>query len=217
MGAGRNPVLFVAIENGVEPERFITVEARILRLNLAGQPIEWLHWKEAVCLYARDLVVWTLGGVVKQVCGGRSRITGMQSLIELPAILACDGERMAKIRTNPPLTNTALFFRDNCQCMYCGYFFSTSQLSRDHVIPKSRGGADRWQNVVAACKRCNQRKGNHLLDEINMELIALPYKPNPSEYLALINSDRIRGDQMDYLRPQFNHYTGVAKSFSLSI
>ena len=193
------------------------MEARILRLNLAGQPIEWLHWKEAVCLYARDIVVWTLGGVVKQVCGGRSRITGTQSLIELPAILACNGERMAKIRINPPLTNIALFSRDNYQCMYCGYYFSTLNLSRDHVIPTSRGGTDRWENVVAACKRCNQRKGNHVLDEINMELIALPYKPNPSEYLALINSDRIRGDQMEYLRPQFNHYTGAPKSFSLPI
>ena len=183
-------------------------EARILRLNIAGQPMEWLHWKHAVCLYARDLVVWTLGGVVRQVRGGRSRFTGRRTLIELPAIIACGGSRIAPIRINPPLTNQALFYRDNCQCMYCGHYFCFRDLSRDHVRPRSRGGRDRWENVVAACKRCNQFKGNALLCDINMELIALPYRPNPSEYLALINSERIRADQMDYLRPQFLRYTG---------
>ena len=46
------------------------MQTRILRLNLAGQPIDWLHWEEAVCLYARDLVSWTLGDIVRTVQGG---------------------------------------------------------------------------------------------------------------------------------------------------
>lgn len=187
------------------------MEARILRLNLAGQPVEWLSWREGVCLYARDIVSWTLGGVVRQVTGGKSRVTGEQSLISLPAIMACGGERLTPVRRQPPLTNTALFHRDNFQCMYCGDYFRPFELSRDHVHPTSRGGADRWENVVAACKRCNQRKGNYLLTEIEMPLIALPYRPNPYEYLALINSHRIRGDQMEYLRPQFKRYVAPQK------
>jgi len=183
------------------------MEAKILRLNMAGQPIEWLTWKDCVCLYARDLVGWTLGGVVKRAHGGHSRLTGCQTYIDLPAIVACDGERIAQMRINPPLTNTALFYRDNCQCLYCGHFFNFSQLSRDHVVPISRGGKDKWENVVAACRRCNQRKNNALLSEINMDLLALPFRPNPYEYLALINSDRIRGDQIEYLKPQFSRYS----------
>ncbi len=183
------------------------MEARILRLNMAGQPIEWLHWKEGVCMYSRDLVAWALGGIVKKVHGGRSRLTGAQTVLELPAIIACDGERMTPVRKVPPLTNTALFNRDKRQCMYCGYFFNVSDLSRDHVLPTSRGGLDKWENVVTACKRCNQHKGNRLLSEIDMDLIALPYRPNPSEYLALINSDRIRGDQIEYLAPGFKRYS----------
>lgn len=187
------------------------MEAQILRLNIAGQPIEWLHWKDAVCLYARDLVVWTLGGVVRRVVGGHSRFSGQRTIIELPAIMACGGERLTPVKANPPLTNPALFCRDNSQCMYCGHYFSFTELSRDHVTPRSRGGLDQWENVVAACKRCNQHKGSALLSEITMELLALPYRPNPSEYLALINSRRIRADQMDYLRPQFMNYTGQAQ------
>lgn len=182
------------------------MEARILRLNMAGQPIEWLNWQEGVCLYARGLVSWSLGGIVRQVNGGKSRLTGNRSVIKLPAIMACDGSRLAPVRHAPPLSNKALFNRDNFQCMYCGRDFCSSTLSRDHVHPTSRGGRDKWENVVAACKRCNQRKGSFLLSEIDMPLIALPYRPNAYEYLALINSRRIRGDQMEYLKPQFNRY-----------
>ena len=184
------------------------MEAKILRLNMAGQPIEWLHWRECVNLYARDIVTWSLGGIVRRVRGGRSRVTGLQTYVDLPAIVAINGECIAPMRLIPPLTNNSLFLRDNSQCMYCGRYFSFSDLSRDHVQPTSRGGHDKWENVVAACKRCNQAKGNALLDEIDMSLMALPYRPNPYEYLALINNDRIRGDQMEYLRPQFLNYKG---------
>ncbi|WP_075187854.1 HNH endonuclease [Teredinibacter haidensis] len=183
------------------------MEAKILRLNMAGQPIEWLSWKETACLYARGIIGWTLGGVVKKARGGYSRMTGRQTVIPLPAIIACEGSRMAPLRRNPPLSNSALFSRDNYQCLYCGSYFEFSYLSRDHVHPTSRGGKDKWENVVASCKRCNQRKGGSLLSEISMELLALPYRPNPSEYLALINTERIRGDQMEYLRPQFYRYS----------
>lgn len=188
------------------------MEPRILRLNMAGQPIEWLTWKESVCMYARDLVAWSLGGVVRKVKGGRSRLTGEQSVLMVPSIIACNGERLAPMRLHPPLTNLALFQRDNFQCMYCGFHFSVEQLSRDHVQPLSRAGEDKWENVVAACKRCNQRKGNRLLSEINMPLMALPYRPNPYEYLALSNSHRIRGDQMEYLKPRFSRYEAPTTS-----
>lgn len=187
------------------------MEPRILRLNLAGQPIEWVNWRQGVCLYSRDLVSWTLGGIVRQVRGGRSRHSGRRSYIKLPSIMACGGERLTPIRLHPPLTNMALFHRDNFQCMYCGEHCVAAELSRDHVHPTSRGGHDKWENVVAACKRCNQRKGSYLLSEINMPLQALPYRPNPYEYLALINSHRIRGDQMEYLQPQFSHYTAPTR------
>lgn len=188
------------------------MEPRILRLNLAGQPIEWLNWRQGVCLYSRDLVSWTLGGVVRQVYGGKSRLTGDRSTIKLPSIMACGGERLTPLRLHPPLTNLALFHRDDFRCMYCGDRFAAADLSRDHVHPTSRGGLDKWENVVAACKRCNQRKGSCLLSEINMPLQALPYRPNPYEYLALINSHRIRGDQIEYLSSKFDRYVAPAVS-----
>jgi len=180
------------------------MQAKILRLNMAGQPIEWLDWQEAVCLYARDLVSWSLGEVIKEVRGGCSRMTGERSKMPLPSIIACAGEHLARPRSSYPLSNPALFARDSNLCMYCAQPFPLSQLTRDHIVPVSRGGEDKWENVVAACRRCNQHKADLLLEDIALELVALPYRPNNAEYLALINSRRILGDQMEFLRGQFS-------------
>lgn len=180
------------------------MQTRILRLNLAGQPIDWLNWEEAVCIYARDLVVWTLGDTVRRVHGGMCRLTGQRSLVELPSIIACGGEQLARPRSNYPLNNPTLFARDGHICMYCAREFASIELTRDHIQPVSRAGADRWENVVAACRRCNQHKANRTPEEAGMELVALPFKPNNAEYLALLNSRRIRGDQMEFLRSQFS-------------
>ena len=88
--------------------------------------------------------------------------------------------------------------------MYCAREFTAAKLTRDHIQPVSRGGANRWENVVAACRRCNQHKADRTPEEANMQLVALPYRPNNAEYLALINSHRILGDQMEFLRGQFS-------------
>ena len=177
---------------------------RILRINTAGFPLEWLSWEEAVCLHARELVSWTYGEEVMEVHGGHSRKTGEQTVVKLNSIIACRGKVFSKGRREPPLTNKALFRRDQNICLYCGNRFKEVQLSRDHVQPLSRGGNDTWTNVVTACKRCNARKGSLLPDECNMELLALPFCPNHAEYLALSHSGRILGDQMAFLRKQFS-------------
>ncbi len=180
------------------------MSVRILRINTAGAPIEWLNWQDAVCLHARELVSWTYGEEVMAVHGGHSRLTGEQTVVQLNSILACKGKVYANGRKHPPLTNRALFRRDQNTCLYCGHHFADNQLSRDHVIPISRGGRDSWKNVVTSCKRCNARKGSCLLSEITMELLALPYMPNHAEYLALSHSGRILGDQMAFLKRQFS-------------
>ncbi|MDA1076669.1 MAG: HNH endonuclease [Proteobacteria bacterium] len=176
---------------------------KILRLNVSGQPVDWVSWQEAVCLYAREIVVWTLGEPVLHIRGGHSRFDSFQSVIDIHSIIACDGKVLPPDRNIPPLTNQALFGRDRNMCLYCGKDFADSGLTRDHVVPSSKGGKDIWDNVVAACKRCNHHKGNRLAHEAGLELLALPYIPNFAEYLALINSGRILGDQMDFLKRSF--------------
>lgn len=177
---------------------------QILRLNKAGQPIDWLSWQEAVCLYSRDLIIWTLGETIFRIHGGYSRLSGERTIIELPSIVACGGEQIGRQRIRPPLSNRALFERDNYQCLYCGSNFDYHRLTREHVVPRALGGRDCWENVVAACRRCNQHKGSRRPEEAGMELLALPFRPNPAEYLALANSRRILPDQADFLSRQFS-------------
>ena len=177
---------------------------RILRLNRAGHPVDWVSWQEAVCLYSRELVLWTLGDEVVRVRGGFSKRLRRRSEMGINSIIACDGRLVVPQRSVPPLTNRALFRRDRNLCLYCAGHFQDTELTRDHVQPRSRGGEDTWDNVVAACKRCNHQKGHRLLAGTNLELLALPYVPNFPEYLALINSGRILGDQMEFLRTQFS-------------
>lgn len=180
---------------------------RILRLDLAGQPIEWLNWQDAVTLYAREIVVWTLGDAVLRIRGGTCRSRNVRSSVDIHSIIACEGRVVPPAKGVPPLTNEALFRRDRNLCLYCGGAFDDRDLTRDHVVPISRSGRDAWDNVVAACRRCNHHKGNRLPGECAMELLALPYVPNFAEYLALSNSGRILGDQMDFLRRSFSRHS----------
>lgn len=177
---------------------------RILRLNLAGQPVDWVSWQDAVCLYSRDIVVWTIGEPVLRIRGGHSRLDGHTSTVDIHSIIACDGRVISRDQVVPPLTNHALLGRDRNICLYCGKNLADGELTRDHVIPVSKAGKDVWDNVVAACKRCNHFKGSRLLQDCGLELLALPYVPNFAEYLALTNSGRILGDQMDFLRKNFS-------------
>jgi 5-methylcytosine-specific restriction endonuclease McrA len=78
-----------------------------------------------------------------------------------------------------------LFARDEHRCQYCGETVPYSQLSLDHVVPRSRGGATTWENVVTSCKPCNTQKGGRTPQEARMKLIRKPVKPKQSPLLAL--------------------------------
>jgi 5-methylcytosine-specific restriction endonuclease McrA len=70
-----------------------------------------------------------------------------------------------------------IFERDENTCQYCRKKYDRSELTLDHVIPRSRGGTSTWHNIVLACIKCNMRKGDRLLTEINMKLMKKPVKP----------------------------------------
>lgn len=80
------------------------------------------------------------------------------------------------------VTNTFLFARDTYTCQYCGRHRSELRgrqfLTRDHILPISRGGGNTWDNVVTSCSPCNNRKGNHLPEEVGMRLETEPREPN---------------------------------------
>lgn len=173
---------------------------RLLSLDAHGRVLDWMSWQDAACLYARGAVAWTLGDPCLTVHGGLCRRTGAQSLLELHPIVAARGHARAHaLDPTPALTNAALFARDAYLCMYCGNDFTRQHLTRDHVLPVSKGGRDMWENVVAACFHCNSRKGNRTPQQAGMPLLAVPYRPSWVEHLILSNRN-ILADQMAFLK-----------------
>ena len=100
------------------------------------------------------------------------------------------------------VTNTFLFARDAYRCQYCGRHRSQLRhrefLTRDHVVPISRGGDNTWGNVVTACSPCNNRKGSHLGIEVGMVPLHTPHEPNYVELVWAVR--RITVVQAKYIR-----------------
>lgn len=171
----------------------------ILQLDSNGQPAKWISWQEAVTYHAKNLVSWSLGEMELVVRGGDNRLTGQQSIIKTSSIIAVKGEAGGKRKNRPPsLSNRELFRRDRYVCAYCGGIFSESRLTKDHIIPKSKGGRDIWENCVACCAKCNQKKDDRLLQECGMQLLYVPYVPSRAEFLILQNRN-VLFDQMEFL------------------
>jgi 5-methylcytosine-specific restriction endonuclease McrA len=83
------------------------------------------------------------------------------------------------------LTRRNIYARDRSRCQYCGRKFPTSELSLDHVIPRSRGGKQEWTNIVCCCLECNVRKGGRTPKEAHMRLVREPVKPRRSPVITL--------------------------------
>jgi len=78
-----------------------------------------------------------------------------------------------------------IFARDGNRCQYCGKKFPMSELSLDHVHPRSQGGETTWENIACCCVKCNVKKGGRTPEQANMHLIRLPVKPKRSPMLAV--------------------------------
>ena len=172
----------------------------ILTLDTNGIPHRWITWQHACFYYAKEQIAWTAGEQAFRVQGGYNRISGGRSQIVASSIIAIKGKAMAMRAFSqvPPLNNRELFHRDRCLCAFCGSMLPASKLTRDHVIPFSRGGRDTWMTGVPAGLSGTEIKRDRTPEMAHMELLYLPYVPNRAEYLILTNR-RILADQMEFL------------------
>ena len=178
----------------------------VLRTDVSGMPIEWVDYQQAAKLFSLEQVLYSLGTVLYRVHGGVNAHTGLRSYIDVNAIVATKGTHPdyghRRHDYTPPLTNRSLFKRDQNLCLYCGLQFQVRDLSRDHVTPLCNGGVDTWNNVVTACKRCNNHKADRTPEQSHMELLAIPFTPNHAEFVYL-QGKQILADQMDFLLAHF--------------
>ncbi len=150
---------------------YIVETMKTLKLDSSYRPIDVIDAVEALVL--------CLVGKAKTLENYSKEIHSVTKNFKLPAVIVLN--RYVKFRFNTVVCNRAnLLWRDNNQCQYCSNHFGPEKLTMDHVIPKSRGGKNTWTNLVTACKKCNQKKGNKTPKESGMKLIRKPFRPKAS-------------------------------------
>jgi len=184
----------------------LNLSQQVLRTDVSGMPMEWIGYQDAVRMIVLGQVSYSLGSVLYRLHGGINALSGIRTEVPVNAILATHGSHPSGSSFyhgyTPPLSNRALFRRDQNLCLYCGGHFLDRDLSRDHVKPLAQNGVDCWANVVTACKRCNNHKGSQTPEQAGMQLLAIPFVPTHAEYVYL-QGRRILADQMDFLVAHF--------------
>lgn len=147
--------------------------SRVLILNQSYEPISVCSAKRAILM-----LILTKAELVAQKDG--RYLHSPRFTFPFPSVI-----RLLKYYRVPyriiELSRKNILRRDNYRCQYCGKKMKT--LTIDHVIPKSRGGTDSWDNLVAACVKCNNEKGSRTPEEAEMTLLRKPRKPNHIMFL----------------------------------
>ena len=159
----------------------------VLQLDVTGVPQSWISLEEAAGHIATDGVAWYDGdGPLAVLRGGLNSITGRQSVMEVYPIIALRGAARVNLYEVPPAFSAAKCrVRDRHVCAYCGGVFRGEELTIDHVIPQSKGGATSFANCVVACSPCNATKADKSPEEAGMPLLYLPYVPSRWEDFLL--------------------------------
>lgn len=139
-----------------------------LILDQGYQPQRIVPWQRAVCM----LYV----GKAEIVEDYAEQVSSVRFSMPMPAVVRLT--RMAKRhRRDVRFSRAHVLICDEHRCQYCGEVKPAHQLTYDHVLPRSRGGATSWENIVAACRPCNFNKADRTPSEAGMPLLARPKKP----------------------------------------
>ncbi len=149
---------------------------RTLLLNASYQPLKAISWRKAVTLYFL--------GKVEILEEYEREIRSVSISMKLPAVIRLlRNGRWYKGRVK--FSRETVFQRDSYTCQYCHKPFPSHKLTCDHVIPRSRGGATTWNNVVTACLSCNTRKGNKRLEQAGVTLRKQPREPDWFHFMQI--------------------------------
>ena len=166
----------------------------VLVLNSSLQPLSVIPERRLVVLLSKQKVTF-VNDEVRQLI--EESIQARRLELERPVIVQLLANvRIPRMILQPSRANILL--RDEDTCQYCGK--RTRELTLDHVIPRSRGGLSTWENLVACCRACNGKKGNHFLKEANMHLLRQP-RPLTQEYAGvfLLRYPRLREAYEEFL------------------
>uniref|UniRef100_A0A1D1Z033 Anaredoxin n=1 Tax=Anthurium amnicola TaxID=1678845 RepID=A0A1D1Z033_9ARAE len=149
---------------------------RGLVLDISYRPVNIVCWRRAICLEFMEKAD-VLEYYDQTVSSPRGSFY-IPAVLRVPHLLQVVRRRRVKYN----LSRKSIFHRDSYTCQYCS---SRENLTIDHVVPVSKGGEWKWENLVTACARCNSRKGQKTLEQVNMKLIKIPKAPKDYDILAI--------------------------------
>ncbi len=163
----------ISLAPGSRPASNGQAPGKVLILNATMEPL---------CVVpARRAVVLVLSDKADVVHANGHRFRSEHLDLSAPSVLRLRRYVHVPYRRRAALSRRGVFLRDEHLCQYCG----RGAENVDHVVPRSRGGAHEWENVVAACRRCNSRKRDHTPDEAGMSLQRAPYAPRAAFWLLV--------------------------------
>jgi 5-methylcytosine-specific restriction endonuclease McrA len=148
-----------------------TVDSVVLLLNADYEPLNVCDVRRAFRL--------VFGEKAEVIEYDHTEIRTPRELLRAPSVIRLQ-YHIRRPRPRVRLSRREVFARDGHRCQYCGR--QTGDLTLDHVVPRHRGGAHSWDNLVAACKACNHRKGGRVPDEARMRLSRAPFEPRCDVY-----------------------------------
>lgn len=141
-----------------------------LVLNASFEPIHIVSWQRAIQLLFQ--------GKVEVIEEGEQEVRTVRMTIKVPAVLRLlQYVPLKKKKQIVRFSRSNIFLRDDHRCQYCSNRFLKSHLTLDHVVPIVQGGPKSWENIVTACKPCNQRKGGRTPQQAGMRLRRKPSHP----------------------------------------
>jgi 5-methylcytosine-specific restriction endonuclease McrA len=161
----------------------------VLVLDSSYRPIKQVSWQKAMVMYFQDKIE-----VVREY--EDTWINSPRQKFKLPAVIRLVNY-IFKLPWGVKLTRTNLFVRDRGQCQYCHKKLNKSRFTIDHVIPRSKGGKTDWDNLVISCARCNTKKGDSLLKDINFKLNTHPSQPKNNFFMVI--ADETPESWLDFL------------------
>jgi 5-methylcytosine-specific restriction endonuclease McrA len=147
----------------------------VLVLNATFEPLHIVSVRRAIILLLKEKA--------EVIEAAEAKIRSESLALDMPLVIRLVYYVRVPHRLLIPLTRRTILARDQYTCQYCGAQPVKGQLTLDHVVPRSRGGEHTWENVVAACIPCNQRKRDRVLQEAGMTLLVRPIAPR---YAAVV-------------------------------
>lgn len=164
-------ILFVIADfkSGIIQSERDKIMSKVLLLNNDCEPLNITSWKRAFVLLIKGKAEYI------------EKLNSVEDYIKVDEYYIPKTIKLTYETAIPdlelPFSRHNIFIRDEFTCQYCGKKFPSEELTLDHVYPKSRGGGTSWENIVSACKKCNQKKADKTPEEADMPLLNKPEKP----------------------------------------